>query len=97
VAYDLRSIETGQGMNVWRGERMIIMDLRDRWVHFRICDVYHPDPAQVLIDLHGDDVLSGKVVDLSDSGMQEAAFVVVEVEGVRQAVIVPVERILAVL
>ena len=59
------------------------MDLRERWVHFRICDVYHPDPAQVLIDLHGNDVLRGKVIDLSDSGMQVDAFVVVEVDGLR--------------
>jgi hypothetical protein len=73
------------------------MDLRERWVHFRICDVYHPDPAQVLIDLHGNDVLRGKVIDLSDSGMQVDAFVVVEVDGLRQAVIVPIERILEVL
>jgi hypothetical protein len=83
-------------MNVWRGERIRVMDLRDRWVHFRICDVYHPDLAQVLIDLHGNDVLSGKVIDLTDSGKQEDAFVAVEVEGLRQAVIVPVERILEV-
>jgi hypothetical protein len=73
------------------------MDLRDRWVHFRIRDVYHPDPVQVLIELHGDDVLRGKVLDLSDSGVQVNAFVVVEVEGLRQAVIVPVERLLQVL
>jgi hypothetical protein len=73
------------------------MDLRDRWVHFRICDVYHPDPAQVLIDLHGNDVLSGKVIEQSDNGKQEDVFVAVEVEGLRQAVIVPIERILEVL
>ena len=73
------------------------MELRDRWVHFRIRDIYHPDPAQVLIDLHGNDVLLGKVIDLSDSGMQAAAFVVVEIEGIEQAVILPVERILEVL
>jgi hypothetical protein len=72
------------------------MELRDRWVHFRIRDVYHPDPAQVLIDLHGNDVLLGKVVDLSDSGMQAEAFVVVEIEGIEQAVILPVERILGI-
>jgi hypothetical protein len=73
------------------------MELRDRWVHFRICDVYHPDPAQVLIDLHGKDVLLGKVIDLSDSGLQKDAFVVVEVEGMEEPVIVPVERILGTL
>jgi hypothetical protein len=69
------------------------MELRHRWVHFRICDVYHPDPAQVLIDLHGKDVLRGKVIDLSDSGLQKDAFVVVEVEGIEEPVIVRVELI----
>ena len=73
------------------------MDLRHRWVHFRICDVYHPDPAQVLFDLHGSDVLLGQVIDLSDSGLQRDAFVVVEVEGLEEPVIVPVERILGAL
>jgi hypothetical protein len=73
------------------------MDLRHRWVHFRICDVYHPDPAQVLFDLHGSDVLLGKVIDLSDSGLQRDAFVVIEVEGLEEPVIVPVERILGTL
>jgi hypothetical protein len=73
------------------------MELKDRWVHFRIRDVYYPDPAQVLIDLHGNDVLLGKVIDLSDSGMQAEAFVVVEIEGIAQAVILPVERILGIL
>jgi hypothetical protein len=65
-------------------------------VHFRIRDVYHPDPAQVLIELHGNDVLLGKVIDLSDSGLQAAAFVVVEVEGLEQALILPVERLLGI-
>ena len=73
------------------------MELQDRWVHFRIRDVYYPDPTQVLIDLHGNDVLLGKVIDLSDSGMQPEAFVVVEIEGIEPAVILPVERILKVL
>jgi hypothetical protein len=72
------------------------MELRDRRVHFRICDIYHPDPAQVLRDLHGNDLLTGKVVDLSNGGMQEDAFVVIEVDGMEQPVIVPVERILGI-
>jgi len=70
------------------------MDLRDQKVQFQIRDVYHPDPTQVLFDLHGDDLLTGKVVALSDSGMQKDAFVVVEVEGIETLIIVPVERIL---
>jgi hypothetical protein len=73
------------------------MELRDRWVHFRVCDVYHPDPAQVLMDLHGHDVLLGRVTDLSDSGVQTEAFVVVEVDGIEQAVIVPTEQLLEIL
>ena len=61
------------------------MDLKDQKVQFKIRDVYHPDPIQVLLDLYGDDLLTGKVVALSDSGMQKDAFVVVEV-GERPAV-----------
>ena len=73
------------------------MDLRNRWVHFRICDVYIPEPKELSIALHGDDVLQGKVVDLSDSGTQELSYAVVEVEGVEQPVIVPVKHILGAL
>ena len=73
------------------------MDVRDQRVQFKICDVYHPDPTQVLLDLHGNDLLVGKVVDLSDSGMQKEAFVVVEVEGIAELMIVPIERILRIL
>jgi hypothetical protein len=70
------------------------MDLRDQRVQFKIRDVYHPSPGQVLLDLHGDDLLTGKVVDFSDSGMQKDVFVVVEVEGIEELLIVLVERIL---
>lgn len=70
------------------------MDFRDQWVQFKVCDVYHPDPTQVLLDLHGNDLLTGKVVDVSDSGSHTEAFVVVEVEGIAAPIVVPVERIL---
>lgn len=69
------------------------MDLRNQWVQFKICDVYHPDPVQVLRGLHGGDLLTGKVIDLSDCGMQKEAFAVVEVDGIEEPVIIPVERI----
>jgi hypothetical protein len=71
------------------------MDLRDQRVQFKIRDVYHPDPIQVLLDLYGDNLLTGKVVALSDSGMQKDAFVVVEVEGIEELIIVPVEHVLS--
>jgi hypothetical protein len=70
------------------------MDLRDQRVQFKIRDVYHPDPAQVLLYLHGNDLLTGKVVDLSDSGLQKDVFAVVEVEGIEDLLIVLVEHIL---
>jgi hypothetical protein len=72
------------------------MELRDQRVHFRIRDIYYPDPAQVLSDLHGNDLLTGQIIDLSNGGMQEDAFVVVAVDGMEQPVIVPVERILGI-
>ena len=90
-----KSMEQGQRSSL-RGCRTRWIDVRDQIVQGRIRDVYHPDPTQVLLDLHGDDLLTGKVVDLSDSGMQREAFVVVEVEGMAELMIVPVERILSV-
>jgi hypothetical protein len=75
-------------------EGSALMELKNRWVHFKICDVYMPDPQQLLVELHGNDVLEGRVIGLSDSGMDAEAFAVVEVVGLGQRVIVPVERIL---
>ena len=40
--------------------------------------------------MHGDDLLQGKVLDVSDSGDQEAAYAVVQVEGIKETLIVPV-------
>jgi hypothetical protein len=67
-----------------------LLELRNQRVRFKILNVYHPDPTKVLIDLHGDNLLTGTVVDLTESGMPQDAFVVVEVEGVGEPVIVPV-------
>ena len=61
---------------------------------FRILDVYIPDPVKILMSLHGGDILQGKVIDVSDNGTEKEAFMVVEVEGIEQPVIVPAGRIL---
>jgi hypothetical protein len=45
------------------------------------------------MELHGDDVLQGKIIDSSDSGFQQNVFAVVEVEGLAQPVVVPMNRI----
>ena len=65
----------------------------NRHVHFRISDVFVPEPAQLLQHLHGQDLLEGRIVELSDGGLERDAFAVVEVEGVNQPVVVPVARI----
>jgi len=46
------------------------------------------------MNLHGRDILQGTVIDSSDNGTDEEAFMVVEVEGIEQPVIVPAARIL---
>lgn len=67
--------------------------MRNSWVTFRICDAYIPEPAQILMELHGKDKLEGKVIDVSDAGSHEEAFAVVEVQGLSQAVVVPVKHV----
>ena len=71
------------------------MELRNRWIHFRICDVYVPDPEKILMDQYGDHLLQGRVKDLSESSGD--VFAVVDVEGMDVPVIVAVNRILGVL
>jgi hypothetical protein len=70
------------------------MDWINQRVHFKISDVYHPDPMKIITDLHGNDLLTGKIIDLSDSGMQKNAFAVIEVEGIQDLLVVPIEQIL---
>jgi hypothetical protein len=78
-------------LNGVKGESV---DWINRWVHFKIRDVYHPDPMKILTDLHGNDLLTGKIIDLSDSGMQKNAFAVIEVENIQELLVVPIEQIL---
>jgi hypothetical protein len=70
------------------------MDWIHQRVHFKICDVYHPNPIRILTDLHCNDLLSGKIIDLSDSGMQKNAFAVIEVEEIQEWLVVPIERVM---
>ena len=72
------------------------MDLKDHTVNFRICDIFYPDCQQILFQLHGNDVLQGRVIDLSESGLVEGSFVEIDVEDLAEKVIVPLERILGI-
>ena len=69
------------------------MELKGRWVQFAIRDIYFPTPESVLLDIHGDDVLAGQILDVSDDGATKTAFVVVKVDQLKEPVVVPVERI----
>lgn len=72
------------------------MDLKNHTVNFRICDIFYPDCQQILFQIHGNDVLQGRVVDLSESGLVDGSFVEIDVEGLAEKVIVPLERILGI-
>jgi hypothetical protein len=63
------------------------------WVQFRINDAYVPEPAQILADLHGEDFLEGKLIDVSPSDSQAEAFGVVEVQGISRPVVVAMKNI----
>ena len=73
------------------------MELKNRWVHFRIRDVYIPEPQQLLAALHGEDLLQGRVVEISEGAGVTDSYAVVEVEGLEHPVIVPAESVLGVL
>ena len=63
------------------------------WVNFKIEDIYVPPPDHILMKLHGSDVLQGKIIDSCDSGPLRNAFVVVEVEGLEEPLVVPAKCI----
>jgi hypothetical protein len=67
--------------------------VRNSWVNFRISDAYVPEPVQILTELHGNDQVQGKVIDVSNAGSPEEAFAVVEVEGLSQPVVVAMRHI----
>lgn len=71
-------------------------DIINRLVNFKLRDVHLPDPREISLELHANDILQGRVLDLTDSGITQHAYAVVEIEGVAGHVIVPMERIIGV-
>ena len=69
------------------------MELHGVWARFAVRDITFPSPDAVLRALHEHDVISGRVVDVSDSGHTQDAFVVVSVEGLEQPVVVAVANV----
>lgn len=69
------------------------MDLKNHYVRIKIADIYMPDPLIILNKLHGDDFLSGRVIDTSDSGTEASAFAVIEVKELDQLIVVPIKKL----
>jgi hypothetical protein len=70
-----------------------LVKLEHRLVNFRVCDVHFPEPAKVLAELYGHNLLQGWVTGSTyDDGGGE--FAIIEVDGIEKPVFVPVDRIL---
>lgn len=70
--------------------------LLNRFVRFKVSDVTVPGPQEVVNELYGGDIVQGKVVDLTESGTQERAFIVVKVEGMKDFLILPAEKVIGI-
>ncbi len=67
--------------------------LHHTWVQFQIKDVLFPKPSEILLQLHEQDCLQGRLVDLSDRGDEKDAFAMIKVEGLQQIVVVPARHV----
>ena len=72
-------------------------DLHDRIVHFKIRDVFVPSAHEVLEMLYGDQLLQGRVLDVTPGDGVERSFAIVMVDELPQSLIVPVSRVLGAL
>jgi len=68
--------------------------LKNRLVRFKVSDVTLPTPQEVVTELYGGDILQGKVVDITESGTEEQAFIVVKVETMKEFLILPAEKVI---
>ena len=70
-----------------------VADLRNHQVRFKISDIYLPDPLVILNQLHGEDMLEGRVLDISDSGTKPEQYAVIEIPKLDQIIIVPLASV----
>jgi hypothetical protein len=61
-------------------------------VEFRIKDIVHPTPAQVLLELYGDRRLEGNLIAVTDDGEENNGLFVIRVPGLTEPVIVPAPK-----
>ena len=70
--------------------------LLNRFVRFKVSDVTIPGPQEVVNELYGGDIVQGKVVEITESGAMEQAFIVVKVEGMNALLILPAEKVIGI-
>jgi hypothetical protein len=61
----------------------------DEQVQFRLRDVRLPDPRQISLELNGDELLTGRVLDVTNDALLAQPCAVVAVAGLARPVIVP--------
>jgi len=72
------------------------VNLLNQTVKFRKRDVFWPEPAEMLLDLHGNDPLEGTIVALCDNDSERDAYVVIKVEGIARPLMVPTDHVVLV-
>jgi hypothetical protein len=61
--------------------------------HFLVRDIIHPRPVEVLYELYEKNCLQGEVIALTDDGQEPEGFMVVQVRGLSEPVIVPAGKV----
>jgi hypothetical protein len=69
------------------------VDLIQRQVRFKIRDVHFPEIGELLLELHGNDVLQGKVIDVTDNSESGRPFAVIQLDGVDRLSIVAIDNL----
>jgi hypothetical protein len=72
------------------------VDLKNRLVSFRIVDVYHPDPAELLRSVYGQSILQGQVTDSTEDAGPDG-YLVVQFKDFPEPLIVPMRAVIGVL
>ena len=69
------------------------MNLIGQRVQFSISDIYLPEPEDVIRLLYGTELITGRVRSLIESSHPDGCFVLVEVDEIKQILILPTAKI----
>jgi hypothetical protein len=72
------------------------VDFTNRLVNFRITDVFHPEPQELLVRVFGKTVLQGQVREITGAPGDAERYLVIHVRDLSEPVIVPLRSILGV-